>query len=106
MLPKRLAERPGLLAPHVIQVPLRLAVVEPEARRVAAVAGRCIPMPNQCYVTAFGQRRPRFVGAVTGQTRRSHQQDGENRCSKLTGHLSPPLYAHDIQVPHWIHMSP
>jgi hypothetical protein len=85
-----------LLAPCVIQVPLRLAVVEPEAGRVATVPGWRIAVPDQRDVAAFGQRRPRFVGTVTGQTRRDHQQDSENRRYQLTDPVSTPRYAHDI----------
>src|SRR4029453_13137293 len=45
----------------VVEVPLRLAVVEPEARRITTVAGRRIPVANQRDMAAAGQRRPRLL---------------------------------------------
>ena len=74
MLAKCLSERPGLLAPDVIHVPLRLAVVEPEAGRVAPVAGRRVAMPNHGNVTALDERSPRVIGIAGSEARRADQQ--------------------------------
>jgi hypothetical protein len=60
VLAECLTERPALLASYVVQVPLRLAVVEPKTGRVAAVPGRRVAMANHCNVTALDQRGPRF----------------------------------------------
>src|SRR5262249_20519102 len=45
--PEGVAQRLALGAPLVVEVPLRLAVVDPEARRITTVAGRRIPVANQ-----------------------------------------------------------
>jgi hypothetical protein len=84
VLAKGLSERPGLPAPHVIQVPLRLAVVEPEAGRVAVIAGRRVAVANHRDVAACDQRRLRFVGICGGEIGRDHQQPGKKRQGQLT----------------------
>ena len=82
---KGLAERPGLSAPHLIQVPLRHAVVELEAGRVTALAergARSVAVANQRNVAAGDQRVPGhlgFSGFTGGQRRRQGQRDGEGR---------------------------
>src|SRR4029453_4733839 len=48
----------ALGAPLVVEVPLRLAVVEPEARRIAAVAGRRVPVANERDMAAPRPRPP------------------------------------------------
>jgi hypothetical protein len=61
-----------LFAPQLIQVPLRLAVVDLETGWVSAVAGRCIAMANHGNMTAVDERGPGFFGIIGGQTRRDN----------------------------------
>src|SRR5882724_8302371 len=77
VLPESLAQRLALRAPLVVEVPLRLAVVEPEARWIAAVPGRRVAVANQRDVTAAGPRGPRLL-LVRGDCRSDGQQHGDN----------------------------
>src|SRR5437773_277996 len=77
MIPESLARRLALRAPLVVEVPLGLAVVEPEARRVAAIAGRRVAMANQRDVAAAGQRGPRLP-LVCGRRLPGGQKHGES----------------------------
>jgi hypothetical protein len=89
-----LAERPGLFAPSFIQVPLCPAIVEPEAGRVTAVAGRRVAMANQRDVAALDERSPGFLGIVGGDSRRDDQRNGKS------GGSEPPEPAHDAKFNH------
>ncbi len=84
VLTKCFPERPSLLAPYVIQVPLRLAVVESETGRVAPVAGRRVAVANHCDVASLDQCCPCLIGIVGGEPRRDDQDDCKNRWSQLT----------------------
>jgi hypothetical protein len=55
-----LAQRLALCAALVVEVPLRLAVVEPEAGRVSTKAGRGVAMPNQRHAAALDEGFPGF----------------------------------------------
>jgi hypothetical protein len=72
--PEGLTERPGLTAPQLIQVPLGRAVVDLEAGRVTAVAGRCVAMPNQRNVPTRDERSPAIPGVTGGQARHDDDQ--------------------------------
>src|SRR5262245_61144094 len=63
------AERPGFLAPLFVQVPLRRAVIDPESRRITAVAGRRVGMANQGDVAALDEGRPAGFGVAGGRAR-------------------------------------
>jgi hypothetical protein len=74
-----LAERLALGAPLVVEVPLRLAVVEPEARRIAAVAGRRIAVTDQRDVAAAGQRGPGRLLVREGRAGSQKQDESAER---------------------------
>ena len=70
MVAEGVAKSPGLFAPSVIQVPLRLAIVDLEAGRVTAVAGRRVAMANQRDMAALDEGGPGFLGIVGARRRR------------------------------------
>jgi hypothetical protein len=85
--PEGLAKRSGLLAPQFIQVPLGRAVVDPEAGRVTAVAGRRVAMPNQRHVPTRDERSPAIPGVTGGQAR--HDGD-QHRAKNAESYASDP----------------
>jgi len=73
---ERLTKRSRLRAPFVVQVPLRGAIVQPESRRVATIAGRRVGVTDQRDVAAVGERDPRFLRIIRGRCRHDDQPNG------------------------------
>src|SRR5215470_4693014 len=65
-----LAKCSGFCAPLFVQVPLRLAVVDLETGRVAAVAGGRVAVSDQCNVASLDERAPGLLRITGGQARR------------------------------------
>src|SRR5207245_4700445 len=94
-----LAKRLRLFAPPFIQVPLRRAVVELEAGRVTAVAGRCVAVTNQRHMTALGERGPGFLGIIGGHIRRDDERKGKKAERQSTDPAQHARFDHGIIQP-------
>ena len=75
MLAEGRAEGPRLLPPSVIQVALGRAVIDFEAGRIP-VAGRSVPMADECDMAAIDEGGPRVPCIVAGR-RRGDQRNGK-----------------------------
>jgi hypothetical protein len=67
---KGLTECPGFSAPLLVQVSLRLAIVDLETGWITTVARRGVTMANECYMASLDERGPGFIGITGGHARR------------------------------------
>jgi hypothetical protein len=57
--------------------PRRGSIVDLEAGRVTAVAGRRVAMANQCNMATLEERGPGVLGVIGGHTRGDEQRNGK-----------------------------